>query len=294
MRDPMSWSVPVFRAFGIPVRLHIFFIIIVIGLFFRQILLSQYEDVWWLDIVLLTVVVLFVSVLLHEFGHCFGARYVGGEARDILIWPLGGLATLDVPHRWGALFITTLAGPAVNILICIVCTIALVSAGFTPSLNPTADPHFAETKNFHNGRTYSSVYTGKIYKPGTAVEPTYDEFLAKRKEYASKNNTTLFPSPTDRDAYDAAIKDMGYERAVIPTWAVWAFRIFWLNWILFLFNMIPAYPLDGGQLLQSLVWARTDYRRGVVVAGYTGFAFAIVFVIVAIVWNESLILALAL
>ena len=35
MRDLMNWSVPVFRAFGIPVRVHLFFIVIVIGLFFR-------------------------------------------------------------------------------------------------------------------------------------------------------------------------------------------------------------------------------------------------------------------
>ena len=87
---------------------------------------------------------------------------------------------------------------------------------------------------------------------------------------------------------------MGYERAVIPVGVVWAFRIFWLNWILFLFNMIPAYPLDGGQLLQSLVWARTDHRRGVVVASYTGFAVAAVFMIVSIAGNEALFLGLAL
>src|SRR5262245_27340543 len=293
MRDPMSWSVPLFRVFGIPVRLHIFFIIIVIGLIFRQTLLTQYEDVWWLDIVLLTVVVLFVSVLLHELGHCVGARRVGGEAREILIWPLGGLAYVETPHRWKALFITTAAGPAVNVLICIVCTIALVSAGFKPSLNPIIDPHYAATKNFHDGRTYSSIYTAKIYKAGTttAEQPTFKEFQAKREEY-EKNHP--WPKVTDREAYDEAMKQMGYERAVTPVWAVWVFRIFWLNWILFLFNMIPAYPLDGGQLLQSLIWARTDYRRGVVVAGYTGFAVAILFIIVSIASNEALFLGLAL
>ena len=34
----------------------------------------------------------FFSVLLHEFGHCFAARWVGGDANDILMHPLGGLA----------------------------------------------------------------------------------------------------------------------------------------------------------------------------------------------------------
>ena len=44
------------------------------------------------------VLLLFGIILLHEFGHCFGARYVDGDAKEILIWPLGGLAYVDVPH----------------------------------------------------------------------------------------------------------------------------------------------------------------------------------------------------
>src|ERR1041384_1814689 len=137
MRDPMSWSIPVFRLFGIQVKVHIFFFVITIGLFLRQLSLLQYQNVWWLDKFLLTVVVLFGSVLLHEFGHCFGARYMGGEAREILIWPLGGLASVDVPRRAKALFVMVAAGPAVNVLICLVCAIAITLAGFTPSINPT-------------------------------------------------------------------------------------------------------------------------------------------------------------
>ncbi len=293
MRDPMSWSIPVFRAFGIQVRVHIFFFVITIGLFLRQLSLTQYDNVWWLDKLLLTVVVLFVSVLLHEFGHCFGARYVGGDAREILIWPLGGLAYTEIPHRWRALFITVAAGPAVNVLICLVCAVAMIAAGFVPSLNPTADPHATQMSNYRDGRTYTSVYTAKIYKPGTSEEPTFKEFQQKRDEYEKQSNAR-FPKATDTAEYEKAVGAMGYERAIVPGWLVWAYRIFWLNWLLFLFNMIPAYPLDGGQLLQSLVWARTDHRRGVVVASYTGFAFAIVFLIASIAWNESLFLGLAL
>ena len=32
------------------------------------------------------------SVLLHEFGHVAACRSTGGEADEILMWPLGGLA----------------------------------------------------------------------------------------------------------------------------------------------------------------------------------------------------------
>jgi Zn-dependent protease len=294
MRDPMSWSIPVFRAFGILVRVHVFFFVITIGLFLRQLSLPQYDGVWWLDMFLLTVVVLFGSVLLHEFGHCFGARYVGGDAREILIWPLGGLAYTEIPHRWRALFTTVAAGPAVNVLICAVCAAGLMSKGFYPSLNPLADPHRAEMTNFRDGRAYTNASTPRLYKAGTNEQPSYDELTAKRAEYEKQHGRYSFPKITQRAEYDAAVAAMGYERAVVPTWAVWAFRIFWLNWLLFLFNMIPAYPLDGGQLLQSLIWARTDHRRGVVVAAYTGFAVAILFLIVSIAANEALFLGLAL
>ena len=290
MRDPMSWSIPVFRLFGIQVRVHIFFFVITIGLFLRQLSLLQYDNVWWLDKLLLTVVVLFGSVLLHEFGHCFGARYAGGEAREILIWPLGGLAFVEVPHRWKALFVMVAAGPAVNVLICVVCGAAIAGAGFVPSLNPLADPYRTETTNYRDGRTYTGSERVKLYKPGTTDEPTLNEIKDREKE----RNIKSTPKVKDAVAHEAYVAELGYERAVAPVWLVWAYRIFWMNWVLFLFNMLPAYPLDGGQLLQAVVWGRTDHRRGVVVAAYTGFAFAVVFLIVSIADNEALFLGLAL
>jgi len=68
---------------------------------------------------------LFISVLLHEFGHCFGARWVGGEANEILMWPLGGLAMVDPPRRPWPSFISTAAGPAVNLAICLITGLAI-------------------------------------------------------------------------------------------------------------------------------------------------------------------------
>jgi Zn-dependent protease len=294
MRDPMSWSIPAFRAFGIQVRIHIFFFIITIGLFLRQITLPQYQDVWWLDIFLLTVVVLFGSVLLHEFGHCFGARYVGGEARDILIWPLGGLAFTDIPHRWRPLFTTVAAGPAVNVVIFLACAAVITASGYAPNLNPFADPYRNELTNYRLHRTETSHYAGVLYKPGTAERPTGEEINARIDAYKARHGVKWTPRPGDQAAYREYVAEMGLEWGVAPAWVVWAQRIFWLNWLLFLFNLIPAYPLDGGQLLQSLVWARTDYRRGVVVASYTGFAVAIIFLIASIAANEALFLGLAL
>ena len=60
---------------------------------------------------------LFVSVLLHEFGHCLACRRVGGTADDILMWPLGGLAMCRPPHRAWAEFVTVVWGPLVTLIL---------------------------------------------------------------------------------------------------------------------------------------------------------------------------------
>ncbi len=101
----------------------------------RQVYLLEYTNVSWVDIFLLTVVVLFGCILLHEFEHCFAAVR-RRRPREILMWPLGGLAFTEIPHRWKPLFTTVAAGPAVNVAICLVCAIVITVSGFVPNLNP--------------------------------------------------------------------------------------------------------------------------------------------------------------
>ena len=117
MRDPLSWSVPLGRLFGITIRVHILFPAVALGLILRVAFGKEFEAGLWIEVVVL-MGLMFVSVLLHELGHCFGARLVEGDAHDILMWPLGGLAYVDVPHTPRANLITTAAGPAVNLLLC--------------------------------------------------------------------------------------------------------------------------------------------------------------------------------
>jgi Zn-dependent protease len=295
MRDPMSWAIPVFRLFGIQVRVHVFFFVVTLGLFLRQITLPQYAHVWWLDVFLLTVVVLFGSVLLHEFGHCWGARRVGGDAREVLIWPLGGLAFTEIPHNPRALFVTVAAGPAVNVIICIGCGAAILGGGFYPSVNPALDPYGFNLTGVRTERPSTPVTGARYYKPGSSEPLSWKEMAVARFEYESKTKSE-FPKPTDTAEYDKALASLGLERSpVLPTWVVWAQRVFWMNWIMFLFNLLPAYPLDGGKLLQSFIWSRSDdYRRGVTIAAYTGFVVAILFLVVSIASNESLFMALSL
>ena len=105
MRDLLSWSVPLGRISGIAVKAHILFPVVAIGLIMRAGFAKGAPSAIWLEATLL-VGLLFFIVLLHELGHCVAARFVDGEAHEILLWPLGGLAFVDVPHTPRANFIT--------------------------------------------------------------------------------------------------------------------------------------------------------------------------------------------
>lgn len=55
------------------------------------------------------------TVLIHEFGHSFGARCVGGQAQQIILWPLGGLAYISHDSGPKGDLWVTLAGPLTHI-----------------------------------------------------------------------------------------------------------------------------------------------------------------------------------
>jgi Zn-dependent protease len=290
MRDPMSWALPLFRAFGIPVKLHVFFIIVTLGLFVRQVTAKD-NPIDWGDVFLVAIVLWFLVILLHEFGHCFAARAVGGDAKEILIWPLGGLAMVEVPNAPRPNFQVAAAGPLTNVLICAVVAIPLLAFGFIPTLNPLANPFVSEMRNF-DGKDYTSVYGLKVYEPGTSkqVQASVAQDAQTRQQESGLQDRVAW-KPEKAAEHAAA---MGGERAVAPSWAVWLNRTFWISWVLLLFNLVPAYPLDGGQMLQAVIWGRSDLRRGVTVAAYTGFVFALIFLIVSVAANETLFMGLSL
>src|SRR5207302_3137679 len=114
---------------------HVFFPLIALAFILRVAFKEGAPSGLWIEAAIL-MGLLFVAVLLHEFGHCFGARLVDGDAHEILLWPLGGLAAIDVPHTPRAHFLSTAAGPFVNLVLCLGAGAGLAALGVRPPFSP--------------------------------------------------------------------------------------------------------------------------------------------------------------
>jgi Zn-dependent protease len=66
-------------------------------------------------------------------------------------------------------------------------------------------------------------------------------------------------------------------------------RLLSVNLSLVLFNLIPAFPMDGGRVLRALLASRLDYARATQIAAGLGQAFALLFGFVGLLSNPTLI-----
>ena len=56
------------------------------------------------------------------------------------------------------------------------------------------------------------------------------------------------------------------------------FRVFWIDIFLLIFNILPVYPLDGGQILRSLLWFILGRARSLMAATVLGMLGGIAFI----------------
>ena len=177
---------------------------------------------------------------------------MGGDANEILMWPLGGLARVELPYRPRAHFLCAAAGPASNLLLCAVCVLLLLfvaDKALMPPLNP-----------FYGG--WPSRGLGES---GALVALT---------------------------AYDGGT--LHFHALASP--AVWLARLFWINWFLALFNIVLiGFPMDGGGMLQAILWPYVGYRQATLAVVYIGFfGVAILIGLFAVIHSSILAFALAL
>jgi len=130
------------RIFGISIGLHYSWLIIavLITLTLRSIF-HDTNDAWpdgmiWAASIL-TALLFFVSIVVHELAHALVARSRGLPVRSITLFALGGMAQIerdaaDPPTE----FWMGIAGPLMSVAIGLLCIGIAVSAGWTSTLPP--------------------------------------------------------------------------------------------------------------------------------------------------------------
>jgi Zn-dependent protease len=171
----------------------------------------------WIDIfwIIIFVLALFFCVVLHEFGHALAAQKYGIQTKDIVLYPIGGIARLEkIPEDPKQELWVAIAGPLVNIGLFIILSTILSITGFD---------------------------------------------LENLEEIKINPNTIIL--------YLASA-----------------------NLILALFNLLPAFPMDGGRVLRAFLAIRLPRAKATQIAGGIGQFLAIFFIFFGLFNNPILVL----
>jgi Zn-dependent protease len=199
------------RVFGIRIGVGIswfvllFFFIIIVTPYFHEVLGGSDTTAYLVAVA--SVLSFFLSLIMHELGHALVARRNGLTVVGIDLWAFGGITRASEPQSPGMEFRVAAAGPAVTLIVIVVCVVAAKLAA----------------------------------------------------------NSSHF--------FDVAVGTGGVRATPALVWLSWVATI---NALVLVFNLIPAFPLDGGRLAHALIWWRTgDRNRATHVTGRAGQGFAL-------------------
>ncbi len=218
----MSWSYRIARVFGIDIKIHATFAIILVlgGLDW-----GSRHGLAGAAFGVLLMLALFACVTLHELGHSLVAQHFKIPVREIVLLPIGGVAMLGkLPENPRQELLIAAAGPAVNVAI---AAVLFLVTGFGGALG---------------------LLDGHGLVEGMAHAPNLSTFLA---------------------------------------WMLAA------NVTLVVFNLIPAFPLDGGRMLRAVLAMFTDWAKATRTAAVIGQGFAVVLGILGVLSGNFLLALIA-
>lgn len=140
MREHFPWTVGLGRWGDVPVRLHMFFLLMAASVLYLSWLPGQLADggamIW---LAALGMLVLLMSVALHAAGHVYAAARLGLPTDTLVIGPLGDFVGEFHLRDPRAQLVVALAGPAANLIVALACVplvLALGDASVLSLLNP--------------------------------------------------------------------------------------------------------------------------------------------------------------
>ncbi len=140
----MKYSLHLGRPFGIKLSVHWTFLLIILWMI--AINISQGADLKQILLSVLFILVLFICVVMHEFGHSLAARKYGIQTDSITLLPIGGMANIEkMPEKPKQEIVVTLAGLLVNVAIAIVLGVIIY---LVPDFSFTANFEAITAKNF--------------------------------------------------------------------------------------------------------------------------------------------------
>ncbi len=118
------------KIFGIPIEMHISFLLLIMLLFISGIIFGNLYIVFY-------ILLLFFFVILHELSHSVVAIKFGVKIDRIILLPFGGVASMkDIPREPRKELRIAIAGPLVNFIVAFISLLILYAFGETDRLFP--------------------------------------------------------------------------------------------------------------------------------------------------------------